>query len=655
MTGQAAAPTHAIAADDFRQLAATGGDERSAAALRGSERSWRLTALRALVDAAARRADATGPLPGVDTAWRLLVRADRADPDTTEDVVAQPQVGIWVAHTLRRLTATGPGDSRVIGVGEDQAGDVPLWVDVGYLHTLAATTAVRAGLSFDLTVPARHGQVVLPTVAAVELAPQVDLVRVVAAAGTATVTAHGTAPIGPGDRRWHPPVRLVTTAGGIDLRVELLDRDSYRDLRGPTPPAPLSSDRVRRWRALTQQAWELLVRQQPQRARTIAAILRTIAPLPARERFRQLSASGAEAYGTVLLSDPDDATQLAMTLVHEIQHHKLGALTHLLTLVNDDPDRRFYAPWRDDPRPVAGLLQGVYAFAGITDFWRVHRRHAPAGQVGLADFEFALWRRQTRHAVRSLLGSDLLTGHGTRFVEILHDTVATFQAEPVPAGPQRKADRMAVDHRALWRAHNLRLDATARAELAAAWTDRRPVPAWLADARSDRPAALTRPDRPAALTRPDRAWFDARAVLTRHRLTDPAGFDRLANGPDAVTGLVTGATAADVALVGGDADRARAGYLRQLAADLAAGSTAAHSWVGLGLTWPDGSTHPAARALLRRPELVMETLRQTARGGTVIDVPDPVELAAWVGAGLPADAAQPADSAGWPALDRTRR
>ncbi|WBB99795.1 MULTISPECIES: HEXXH motif domain-containing protein [unclassified Solwaraspora] len=632
MTGRAAVPTHAIAVDDFRQLATTGGDERTAAALRGSERSWRLTALRALVDAVARRTDAAGPLSGVDTAWQLLVRADRADPDATEEVVAQPQVGIWVAHTLRRLTSA-------------RSGDPPLWVDVGYLHSLAAAAAVRAGLSFDLVVPARHGHLALPTVAAVELPPRIERVQVVAAAGTVTVTAGGGDPVGPGDPHWHPPVRLVATAGGIDLRVELLDRDVYRDLRGPAAPAPLSTDQVRRWQAQLQQAWELLVRQQPQRARTVAAILRTVAPLPARERFRQLSASGAEAFGTILLSEPDDATQLAMTLVHEIQHHKLGALAHLLTLVNDDPDRRFYAPWRDDPRPVAGLLQGVYAFAGITDFWRVHRRHAPAGQVALANFEFALWRRQTRHAVRSLLDSGRLTGHGTRFVEILHDTVATFGTEQVPAGPQRLADRMAVDHRALWRAHNLRLDAAARTELAAAWAGRRPLPACLADARDGRPATLTRPDR---------AWFDARAVLTRHRLTDPAGFDRLTAAPDTVTGLVTGATAADVALVGGDADRARAGYLRQLAADLAAGTTAAHSWIGLGLTWPDGSTHPAVRALLHRPELVMETLRQAARRGAPVDVPDPVELAAWVGAGLPADAHRPADPAGWLLLNRTR-
>lgn len=637
MTGRAAA-RHTIAADNFQALATGTEDHRGVVALCGSERSWRLLAIHNIVDVAKPHPEAVRPLPSVDTAWQLLVRAHQVNPDTTEDVLNQPQVGVWASHTLRRLVHDTTADTGTA---------TPLWADLGYLHCLAVAAAVRAGLSFELDVPARYGFAVLPTVGSASFPPHYDRVRVAARDGIVTISYGIGQRTGPSDPGWHRPIQLTAASGGIVLRLEVVDRDVYRNLRGTAAPAPLDADQVHRWEALLQRAWELLVREQPGRARSIAATLRTIAPLPAGQRFRPLSASGTEAFGGALLSEPDDAIQLAATLVHESQHHKLGALTHLLTLVRADSNRRFYAPWRDDPRPVGGLLQGSYAFAGVADFWRIRRLHALAGDADLAAFEFALWRRQTRHALRELLGSDQLTDHGRRFVEILHDTVAGFRAEPVPTGPQRAADRMTVDHRALWRARNLRLDAAARAELAAAWAARRPFPTWLLDAR---------PGRLAALPRPDRAWFDARAVLTRHRLADPAGFDRLAADPDAVTDLVTGATAADVALVSGDSGQARAGYLRQLTAELAAGSTAVHSWVGLGLTWPDESTHPAARALLHRPELVMETLRQTALGATPVDIPDPVELAAWVGAGLPADADQPADpAAGWPVLDQAHR
>ncbi|MET8150793.1 aKG-HExxH-type peptide beta-hydroxylase [Actinoplanes sp. NPDC049668] len=59
--------------------------------------------------------------------------------------------------------------------------------------------------------------------------------------------------------------------------------------------------------------------------------------------------------------------------------------------MEDAHGRRYYVGWRDDPGPLSGLLQGLYAFAGVTDFWRVHRERSGA----LTQFEFALWHRQT--------------------------------------------------------------------------------------------------------------------------------------------------------------------------------------------------------------------------------------------------------------------
>src|SRR5262249_15588660 len=132
-----------------------------------------------------------------------------------------------------------------------------------------------------------------------------------------------------GDPSWHPPILIEVVADDLWLRVELLDRDPYRDVRRPSPPRPLDGAEIARWRADISQAWTLLVRAQRDRAQAIAASLRTLTPLPPRERYRPLSASGAEAFGGVLLSVPDNPAQLAMTLVHESQHHKLGALLHL--------------------------------------------------------------------------------------------------------------------------------------------------------------------------------------------------------------------------------------------------------------------------------------------------------------------------------------
>ncbi|WP_405431775.1 HEXXH motif domain-containing protein [Micromonospora sp. NBC_00617] len=605
----------------FHALATGAGDDQSIAALWRSERSWRLIVLRALLDICANRADACGPLAPASDAWDLLVRAYGAAPEITEDILARPQVGSWAAHTLRQLRTS-----------RDPA---PSWPDVGYLHALAAASAVRAGLSFELDIPARHGTAVLPTVGAASVPPKVDVVRVRAHGGGEVDLETGarTVRCRPGDPDWHEPVVIEVRAGGAGLRVELLDRDLYRDLRGPTPPHQLSQSEIAGWRADLARAWALLVDEQPGPAEAIGGIVRTFTPVPSRERFRPLSASGTEAFGGILLSRPDDPLQLAVTLVHESQHQKLGALTHLLTLCEADGRLRYYAPWRDDPRPLPGLLQGAYAFAGITQFWRVHRRRAAPGQRAAADFEFALWRRQTLSILRVLAASGRLTGHGQRFVDTLSAELTACQDEPVSVAAGDVAHAAAVDHHALWRGHNIVLDRADHDALAAAW--RRGTRA--ADAVHAVGTAKVRAEPPVGL-------LDARAVLSRYLLFDPDAFNRLAAQPDDVGATVAGATPADLALVAGDVERARADYLGELRRD----PFSVHGWVGLGLAHVDQPGDPVTRALLGRPELVLAVLHGLRSRGPAAVIPDPLELAGWIGAGLGDRQLDSADPAGWP-------
>lgn len=581
-----------------------------------SERSWRLTALLNVINVCADRDDVTGPLAPIDEAWKLLVTAFGVRPEVAEDILSRPQVGIWAAHIVRRLEgrADAPG---------------PLWADVGYLHSLVAAIAIRAGVSFDLEVPVRDSTAVLPTVGSATFPVSVTHARVRATDGRVVVVSGDVAiPVDPDEDGWHPPITLTVDRHDLPLQVEVLDRDFYRALLGPSPPRTVDAAEISRWRELLGDAWDILAGEQPERARSIAHSLRMLAPEPAEEPFRQRSASGAEAFGGVLLSMPDDAAQLAATLVHESQHHKLHALMHLLTLTVEDPTVGYYAPWRDDPRPISGLLHGAYAFAGVTNFWRSHRQHAPPADIPVANLEFSLWRRQTHLVLRTLAGSRQLTEHGARFVETLMAEVGTYLDDVVPAEERTAADAIADDHWAMWRSHNLRLPVPVAADLVAAWREGRDpvVP----------PAAGNHPAAPLALAEPARVWFDSRAVLLRYRFGVPRTFTELCATPDLVgRQVVAGATVADLDLVAGRPEAAATGYLNELAED----PTSVHGWVGLGLTRP-ARTDPVARALLGRPELVLTVARQV---GAV----DPVSLATWIGRALTDEDLQPAGPAGW--------
>jgi uncharacterized protein len=122
---------------------------------------------------------------------------------------------------------------------------------------------------------------------------------------------------------------------------------------------------------------------------------------------------------------------LALLILHEFQHVKLGAVLDLFEL-HDRADRRlFYAPWREDPRPLEPFLQGAYAHLAVTDYWRVRRHELPGAQALAAEERFARWRMLTAQAIETLAGCGALTALGTRFVAGMRATVQPWLDEPV--------------------------------------------------------------------------------------------------------------------------------------------------------------------------------------------------------------------------------
>jgi HEXXH motif-containing protein len=146
----------------------------------------------------------------------------------------------------------------------------------------------------------------------------------------------------------------------------------------------------------------------------------------------------------VALSLPTDPLALAETLVHEAQHGVLGVVEDAVPLVDLDADLLCYAPWRDDPRPVGGLLHGCYAHLAVTAFWRRRRENRADAERG--HFEFARWRQATLGAVHTLLGSGALTATGARLASGMRDVLSAWEHEPVPARARERATRVNAEH-----------------------------------------------------------------------------------------------------------------------------------------------------------------------------------------------------------------
>jgi HEXXH motif-containing protein len=189
-------------------------------------------------------------------------------------------------------------------------------------------------------------------------------------------------------------------------------------------------------------------------AAEVAAIVRVIVPYQGPEHGH-VSTSSPQVFGTVAMSRHPDRYTCAETLVHETQHLKLCALLDLVALTRPDDGQRYYAPWRPDPRPASGLLQGAYAFLGVSGFWREQRQAAPEQETRQrAHAEFARWRDGAATVAGTLLGSGQLTGSGTVFVETMASVLEDWRREPVPPAALDVARRQAACHRAQWQAVN---------------------------------------------------------------------------------------------------------------------------------------------------------------------------------------------------------
>jgi HEXXH motif-containing protein len=413
---------HRIAGDTFAALAAGGGGPDAVRGLRAAQLSRHLLLLKFIAD------EWPGDPGHRDAALAALAEAQAKAPDTVADLLTEPMIGAWVSWTVRRIRGSATSNT-------------PLRVDLGHLGSVAAAAVARAGLDAELTAYVRDGAVAVPTLGRAGH-PRSDFAAVRLRVRRGELEVKG----------WEGLRWITADAGGKQLRLALDDLDPYRDCHHIPAAGRLRPDQLPEWNERFAQAWDLLVRYAPARADELAAGLRCLVPLADLGPGPARSATARDSFGSFGLTTPESAVDFAVTLVHEFQHSKLSALLDLVSMYDADAPDRYYAPWRLDPRPVGGLLQGVYAFLGVADLW--HRLRAAPGLGELAEREFAVIREQVRHALRTLRGSPALTAPGRRLAAGLNATMDSLMAEPLPAPVTRQARSALARNHEAWRARN---------------------------------------------------------------------------------------------------------------------------------------------------------------------------------------------------------
>ena len=451
-TGPVGSPgirTHVIGSLQFRALAAGQGDAAAMAQLAESQRSL----LRSLLGAVYQQG-MTGPEVAAEVkaelqrAWSLLTALDRERPEALAVTLRHPYLRAWAIRCLRQLrpAEAWPGD-------QDRAGQVPgLAADLGHLGAIAAAAAVHAGTSGTVRIPVLDDAVHLPTLGRLVIGPEAAGPGEAGsgeAAGplqparrTATVqVAGGLVSVRLGASRWTlASTDLLTGSAGPHaagsgraaswqrvrrlsapgIRVVLEDTDPYRDCHQWQPAPRLTDSEFAQWQRQFGAAWQEIECRHGGYAPALAAGLTTLMPLAAAPDGGDLSAAARDAFGTVAVARPADPVTLALLLIHEFQHVKLGAVLDLYNLFDPADDHLFHAPWREGKHLLGDLLQGTYAHLAVTDFWRARQRFAADPAAGQ---QFEHRRAQTRHAIETLATSGSLTPLGTWFIGEMRHSV----------------------------------------------------------------------------------------------------------------------------------------------------------------------------------------------------------------------------------------
>jgi HEXXH motif-containing protein len=414
-------PLHRLSREAFTALASGGGGADVVLELAAAEYSKHMLLLRGVLDAAA----GTPQYPQVRDGYELLGAAWRANQTAAESVIRHPSVGAWA-----RQTVLAHRSSQVLADADPRR-----------LCAVGAAAAIRAGLTAQIELPVAGGLVVLPSLGAAQAVGSAALARI--DGGTAAV---GSVEL-PGDPHrdatgWFGMRQLQT--GLLDVLVDDLDPSRMPTAPGLTDRAGTESFDIALCRVS-----DTLEQDHPVAAAEIAAAVSVIVPR-SRPRVGAVSTTAPDAYGAIAMSVPPDPIAGAETFVHETQHLKLGALLDIVALIMPD-DRYYYAPWRDDPRPLGGLLQGTYAFLGVAGFWRRQREIDGGPQ---ADVLYARQQAGVALAIDILRSSGRLTDAGQDFVAGMASTLDAWHADRIPRQAAIEARRTAESHLARWESVN---------------------------------------------------------------------------------------------------------------------------------------------------------------------------------------------------------
>jgi len=148
----------------------------------------------------------------------------------------------------------------------------------------------------------------------------------------------------------------------------------------------------------------------------------TLVCVPGMPDLPYFSGSTSGIWGAIHMSVPATAGILAESFTHEAAHFWLHGIEEFGDLAAQAwTDQTWVSPWRNDPRPVAGIIHGVYVFSAaactLTRMTLVDQRSGNQSRANIIGQRAATLAAQVEEGAREILRSGRSTPHGLRVIE----------------------------------------------------------------------------------------------------------------------------------------------------------------------------------------------------------------------------------------------
>jgi len=211
------------------------------------------------------------------------------------------------------------------------------------------------------------------------------------------------------------------------------------------------------WEAATRSALELIALSHDNEV-LVRTFVSYIVPLKQREEVQNLSFSSRELPNVVFKNNEAAPFRFGETLVHEADHQFFYALEEYHTFWTADPQTQaavHFSPWRDDSRPLDGILRGLSAFTRVSLYYEAVLRSGVDRFAGVVGPLLVQRIVECKDAAETLSQSAQLSPTGAAYVQELTDALREAEQSAIAHEdyPRWKSDALGIlaAHRERWR------------------------------------------------------------------------------------------------------------------------------------------------------------------------------------------------------------